>query len=323
MSPKKLAHLPQLFRGPFLRKIAGGTYYSELAERLSFVGLRDLLDCNLGDIFSEVYKILVTHYRTEYVYKNSLTTSWLDTSISDKSFVTDEFKVGKSRVDLAIFSNSSTAYEIKSEFDSTLRLSTQTTEYTKVFDHVYVVGTHGMKSKIEQAISSDIGIILLQESGELQVVKESASHAKKISLGVTFDCLRQKEMLAIANKLSGEAISVPSSRVYTECKARFRQLLPFEAHHHAAEQFRNRQYSSASESLLKEVPPALKHAALTFRASNEEMHSLRQQLCIKPRPYKAPSIPKIKMTHNHKVNSAYEQLPPVLERKTKRIACTA
>lgn len=314
MSPKRLDQLPQLFRGPFLRKVACDSYYSELVERLDHAGILELLDCSLADIFTEIYALLMKSYRCEYVYKNSLALRWLtESSHFGQSFVTDEFRVGKNRVDLAIFADFTRAYEIKSEYDSTLRLPSQTTEYAKVFDRVYVVTSDRLKGKFTTDLPQNIGIITLNERGEFLKARESKSHAQQTNLSVAFDCLRRSEMVAIVESITKSLIDVPTSLIYAECKSKFRRLLPFDAQRLIAEQIRNRRYSTASEELLRVVPEALKHAALTIRASNSEMKRLQCALAEKPRPHQKP-IPK------DKAKPHYENILPLFQRQTKRVA---
>ena len=145
-----LRHLAPLFRGPFLRKIARGRYYPELIERLSSGNLQHFSRLPMHEIFDSVYALLLRRYRCEYVFKNLLTQHFLSKRIQYNGVhVTDEFHVGKSRVDLAVFSDVSVAYEIKTEFDSPTRLFSQTGEYVKMFEYVYVVTTEKLRSKIQ------------------------------------------------------------------------------------------------------------------------------------------------------------------------------
>ena len=85
-------------------------------------------------------------------------------------------------------------------------------------------------------------------------------------------------MTAIIEKLTKSKLDVPNSRIFTECKKRFRSLLPFEAHALVLDQISARQYSVDSAFLVRDAPLSLKHAALTLRASNQEIQSIRQQL---------------------------------------------
>ena len=291
MSTKHLSQLPQLFRSPFLRKIAKGNYYGELVERLEIADLTHLLALRLADIFEEVYQILLQNYRCEYVFKNTITQNWfLAKHSTEHSYVTDEFRVGESRVDLAIFSKTSVAFEVKTEFDSPFRLQSQSSAYMKVFDLVYVVTTEAMLLKLNGSIPASIGILLLGKAGNLKTERPSEHHSRHTDLNLAFDCLRQQERLSIVRRFCNAKIEVPNSKIYTECKRQFRRLLPFEAQFHLVEQIRQRAYPSAIISLMLEVPKSLKHVALTLRATSQETKRISSELKMIPR--------RLNHTHN-------------------------
>jgi hypothetical protein len=285
MNTKRLAQLPQLFRSPFLRKVALGKYHRELCERLASAGLSDLLELKLGDIFENIYEILMKYYRCEYVFKTSLLRTFFDSELSadHQSYLTDEFRVGACRVDLAIFSAVSIAFEIKTDYDSATRLPSQTSEYCKVFDFVGLVTTDKMFRKLKRAIPQDIGVLTLNEAGTFSLVRDSRSHANKTDLGAMFDCLRQKERLAIVERVCGYKGNAPNSKIYAECKRRFRQLIPFEAHAHCLEVLRNRGYPAPSVQLMLDVPNSLKYAVLMLRAPNHEMRRINDELQVVPK----------------------------------------
>jgi hypothetical protein len=311
MNTKHLSQLPQLFRGPFLRKVAVGHYYKELSERLATAGLTDLLKLRLGDIFQSVYEVLLQQYRCEYVFKNALTQKWfLSRHSMESSFVTDEFRVGENRVDLAVFSKTSVAFEIKTEFDSAARLPSQSLAYMKVFDLVYIVTTSTMLPKLEDWIPKTVGVLELRDAGNFKTVRSSESHANQTDLTAAFNCLRQSERISIVEQISKRKVEVPNSRVYTECKRRFRSLLPFEAQDHVVQHIRKRPYSAASVTLMREAPEALKHAALTLRATNQEIKQIMEEL---------KTIPQTK-TQNKK-DKDDEHIFSVSEREARGTVC--
>lgn len=310
MNTQNLTQLPQLFRSPFLRKVALGRYYNELAERLEIAGLSSLMKLRLSDIFEAVYEVLLQSYRCEYVFKNTLMQNWfLSRHSPDRSFITDEFRVGESRVDLALFSKTSVAFEIKTEFDSATRLPSQSTAYMKVFDLVYIVTTELMLPKLNDWIPKTVGVLLLGNSGSFKTIRDSESHACRADLSMIFDCLRQPERLSIAEKISRPKIEVPNSEIYDECKRIFRRLLPFEAHAHVVQQIRNRAYPTASAELMAKVPNALKHAALTLRATNKEIKKINAELRMIPQQTNKQHI-----EHD-------EHIFPIPAREAERIAC--
>ncbi|MGA2686321.1 MAG: sce7726 family protein [Verrucomicrobiota bacterium] len=282
MSTKHLSQLPQLFRSPFLRKVARGNYYNELVERLEFAGLSDFLKLRLSDIFEAVYEILLQSYRCEYVFKNTLMQNWfLSRHSTERSFITDEFRVGKCRVDLALFSKTSIAFEIKTEFDSPMRLPSQSTAYKRVFDLIYIVTTSAMLPKLK--IPKSVGVLQLEKSGSFKTVRDSESHANQTGLLIAFNCLWQSERVSIVELNSKPIKNLPNSEIYGECLRKFRRLLPFEVQRHVVQQIRNRTYPEAVTALMSNVPNSLKHAALTLRATNQETNRINAELKTVPR----------------------------------------
>lgn len=302
--------MPQLFRGPFLRKVALGSYDVELAERLDSAGMAELIGLPLWEIFERVYEVLLMNYRCEYVFKNAITQNWFLAKHSlERSYITDEFRVGKSRVDLAIFSNTSIAFEIKTEMDSTSRLSTQTIDYMKVFDLVYVVSSPSLTARVQEEAPKTVGILELTRSGTIRTVRPSESHGGHTIFGVGFGCLRQAEMLSIVEETLGVCLTVPTSRIYTECKNKIRHLLPFEFQQQLVGQLRKRRYPQSTTQLLGDVPRSLKHAALTLRASQREVTRIRSEF----------QIPPIK--RRIKPTDINEHLLPIPQGQTERTAC--
>jgi hypothetical protein len=66
---------------------------------------------------------------------------WLSASHDGSAHIAEEFGLenGSSRIDMAVFSDSITGYEIKSDFDNTARLYNQIHSYNRIFDRIYIV----------------------------------------------------------------------------------------------------------------------------------------------------------------------------------------
>ena len=95
---------------------------------------------SLENWFDFFYLILQAHYPCEYVYKNSIAIDlYLTRHELQKSILIDEFRSRDSRADTVVINDTSTVYEIKSEYDSFSRLECQISDYRKIFDHIYVV----------------------------------------------------------------------------------------------------------------------------------------------------------------------------------------
>lgn len=69
-----------------------------------------------------------------------------------------ELKAGKSRVDLCKINGISTAFEIKTDFDTIHRLHQQMTDYFEIFEKVYLICPESKVKKMEQYIPDNCGI---------------------------------------------------------------------------------------------------------------------------------------------------------------------
>lgn len=97
-----------------------------------------------------INEFLLRHYPNETTIKSTFINNVLCKS---KNHVTVfELKVGKSRLDLCKINGVSTAYEIKTELDTSVRLESQMTDYFKTFEKVYLIcsenNIHAMIDKI-------------------------------------------------------------------------------------------------------------------------------------------------------------------------------
>ncbi|NRF37566.1 sce7726 family protein [Pedobacter foliorum] len=77
---------------------------------------------------------LLTHYRHEYLYKVALLNSHVlhNHSLSD-TILLNEFRIGNSKADTILINGANKVFEIKTELDSPVRLSTQIDDYYKGF----------------------------------------------------------------------------------------------------------------------------------------------------------------------------------------------
>ena len=204
-SPQFGAIFP-IFRGPFLRRVAKGRHVSTLLElEENFSAFSPPRQCQpLRDWFDFFYALLSSNYRCEYVYKNAIATQlYIGRHRLQDSLLTDELRSGNSRADVVILNGTSTVYEIKSELDSFDRLENQLADYRSVFDRIVVVTTKGKVSLLTELVGEHVGIMSLDATGELAVVKEPSSNKANTSPAAVFDCMRQSEFCAVVKNAFG------------------------------------------------------------------------------------------------------------------------
>lgn len=90
-----------------------------------------------------------------------------------------EMAIGDSRIDVCRINGGSYAYEIKTEYDSFDRLSSQMNDYMKAFEKVYVVVPKSRAVEVRSFIPSDCGIISYRQVSDNSLVFSYYKHSEK------------------------------------------------------------------------------------------------------------------------------------------------
>jgi len=102
---------------------------------------------SLASLFDSAWRAMRCAYRNEFVYKTENANRIVFGRHSpNTASLYVELPVGRSIVDVAVFNGTSTAYEIKTEFDTPRRLTTQTSDHLTAFDRVCLVTHRRLKS---------------------------------------------------------------------------------------------------------------------------------------------------------------------------------
>jgi len=260
--------LASIYRPQALLKLVTDGISSEFLNLLSTSGLTSTLPRNttVHEAFEAGFDRLFSEYRNEYIYKNIIATNvFLGRHLINSSSMLPEFRIGKSKIDVAIFNGTSTGYEIKSELDSLDRLSDQFKDYLLFFDKMYVVTHSNHLKALERVLPHRVGLMLLKDKGSLSVVREAVSNAENTDPSVIFDSLRMGEYKSIIKKEYGEIPNVPNTLIFKECKKLFTQMAPTKAHSHAVTALRQRSLKKALVQDFKWVPKSL---IFTWTVSN-------------------------------------------------------
>lgn len=102
-----------------------------------------------------VYSLLRKYYRNEFYIKKSFVIHEL---MQSQSVTFTEYPISDSRADIVSVNGHSSAYEIKTHYDSLARLKKQISDYSKCFEYVYVICSDTKADKIEEIIPKHCGI---------------------------------------------------------------------------------------------------------------------------------------------------------------------
>lgn len=273
--------IAQVFSQQFLGRVARADHRGtvlELGDLFSAHGPPDQ-QAPLADWFDFFYSVLATQYRCEYVYKNAVATHfYLARHSLQEAALLNEFRSGDSRADTVVVNGTSTAYEVKSEFDGTGRLDKQLSEYRRVFDRVVIVTTPGKVSSVLERAREAIGVHVLNREGGIEEIRKAQSNKNNTDPGAIFDSMRQAEYCAALQDAFGHVPHVPNALLYREARKLFCRLNPAQAHDLMVRQVARRGKRQAYVDLINEAPHSLKYACLAFARPQYVAEQIRERL---------------------------------------------
>ncbi len=231
---KYLPALGRVFTPIVMDNLSQKGYSGYLSEVCTNSGLLKKIDTSmtLGQFFDWVYNLLFKSYRNEYIYKNVIAHKILlgRHSLNTSRMLT-EFRVDKSKADVVILNGTSTVYEIKSEYDSFVRLKKQIQAYFKVFDYINVITSPSQAEKLKTILPDNAGIFVLTKKNTITTIRDSQSNKKNINTSILFNSLRKAEYTEIIKGYYGKIPDVPNTLIYNrECKELFCKMQPVIAH---------------------------------------------------------------------------------------------
>ena len=241
-----------------------------------FRGLIDPSIITYGDFLEYGYNLLVKSYRNEYVYKNQIVNSIVKKHGLKASVILNEFHVGNSIADLIFLNGTDRAYEIKTEYDSEVRLLSQLSDYRKVFSRVYLVIPQSFLSRYESMLDDSIGIILLTKRNSMKEYKKAIPNYDYLDAETMMKCLRKEEYTDIIRKMSVVPDTTPV-RFFQACLEVFRSLPIMELHSQFINTLKRRKLHNYSY-IENEVPDYLKLLAINLNPDNMQCQGLNNVL---------------------------------------------
>lgn len=220
-----------------------------------------------------------TSYRCEYVYKSAIANRIVFGRHSPRtSSLAIEIAVGRSIVDAAVFNGTSTAYEIKTEFDSHRRLSTQTQDYLRAFDRVYVVTHPPLAERYEALVDRRIGILCLTGKGSLTEIRAAIGDQSRVEPAAVFRMLRQKEFMDIVLTHFGAQPMLPNGLLFEHYRKLFEKLTAEQAHEGLVRAMRARTTDDESVSFVQALPKSMRALAYATPLSRPQRRRVLEAL---------------------------------------------
>lgn len=252
---ERLHYYASLFSGNVVQRSLKYNDYSAIFECLHRYD-SDLMSRGLTywDYFDYVYRILEKNYRNEYVYKNTLIKGYIVKEYSLKETkVFNEFRIGMSIADLAMFNGTSKAFEIKTELDNDKRLASQLGEYAKLMEEAYLVVSADLVDKYLPDIDPGVGIIALYPQGRSLKI-ESRRDARKnscVDIDVLMSSVRCDEYRWMVKTAYGSLPDVSDFEMFDACKDLLKRLPSTKLQRLFLDAVKKRKNSTG---LLKSVP---------------------------------------------------------------------
>lgn len=225
-------------------------------------------------LFDMLYSALERDYRAEYYFKNEIIRRIFEARHNpNRSAVLLEKHIGNwaSRVDLIVVNDTTTAYEIKTDYDDLSRVRSQTDHSLRVFDRVYVVCSDCRTESVKEMIDDRVGILELRPDGSFRRDRAAVPNAEFVDPVAVFDLLRQNEYLDALRHRFGPLPKLDPVERYGYCSTRFSQLPPAAAYGILLSALRRR-HVRADRAPLAQLPYALGH--LYYKATVKEREML-------------------------------------------------
>ena len=251
--------LAQLFARPLMATAAQEGSPRVFHQALRAAGVRATKDEPLGSVLDECMGRLQRHYRCEYVYKAAVADRVVFGRHSPRTASLHvELPVGRSIVDLAVFNGTSTAYEIKTEFDSEKRLASQASTYLKAFEHVYVVCHPDRVERCLRVSDPAVGVLALTRRGQLATVRPAIASRDRMDRSLLFRLLRASEYQAAVERLCGTQPDMPNGKRFSHYSRVWETLTLDQAHQAVVAAMRRRTTQSSVSEFVSALPKSLR-----------------------------------------------------------------
>lgn len=207
----------RLFSTAAFRPVLSGRDSSRTDSTVRQLGeMLCLNDASRGEIVESAYGVLSDRYRSEYLYRNLITSKYfVGRHRAANSVLLHELSIGSSIADCVLINGAGTVYEIKTEYDDASRLETQIADYRKAFPIVnLVINESDVDKYLPLAKDNGLGVVALSRRGHLSVRLAAREDRSSLDLRSMFNILRVSEVQNVLCECVGAVPDVPNGRRY-------------------------------------------------------------------------------------------------------------
>lgn len=272
--------IARFFSRPVLEDIVRRGSAEQVGSELVALGVTTgKSQTSMADLFEAAFTLLSRHYRCEYVYKAAIANRIVFGRHSPSTAsLAIELGVAGSIADAVVFNGTSTAYEIKTEFDSHRRLSTQTADYLRAFDKVYVVTHPDLATHYASLVDERVGILSLSSKNSFSEIRPAIADIRRIEPAVVCNMLRQKELMNTVQQYFGPQPELPNTQTTQHYSELFCQLEQSRVHLALVASLRQRTTAPDIAHFISSMPTCLRSLAFAMPLSRPQRQRLLDAL---------------------------------------------
>lgn len=199
------------------------------------------------------YEYLRTMYRSEYYYRNLIASKlFVGRHRASGAVLLNEFRVGASVADCVLVNGRGIVYEIKTEYDSPEKLTSQIASYYRAFPFVNVVTHASQAAKYQRLlVNTPVGVYAVGRRGTLSQVKEMEPFYSDLDVKAMFNTLRQSEIEKILTQYYGAVPALPNGIRYATHLSLAQEIPTIEFQRHMLSALKGRELMHSRDLVLK------------------------------------------------------------------------
>lgn len=231
------------------------------------------------DYYAEAFAILRRRYQSEIVYKEAISNWWMNRSGNRASpGLLFEVRSGTSKLDvLCLGASAAAAFEIKTEYDQTRRLSSQLLNYRKRFPLVSVVVSGEANQRSIDSLPKAVGIFAVTARGGLRLVRAPTADYSCIDPAASVGLLRREEALLLARRFGIDLSDVPNTLFQSRLREKVSTIPPRDLAFEVSSRLRRRS-TSVGMGDLRALPIGLRAAVAGCELGMRDLSELRSLL---------------------------------------------
>lgn len=235
----------------------------------------DIKNKTHGELFDLLHLSMIKDYRNEYIYKNAIANKIVlgKHKFKNISFFTELFVWGVI-ADVVVANGTTTAYEIKTAYDSFSRLSKQVGIYEQAFEHINVVIPESKLSNLLKVAPDNVGIIILSDNFTFQEYRKPVSNKDTLSTEIMASLLHASDKKCLLKKYFNKELEYKSVNDFYNEKKYLLELDREIMHKELLSSMHKRQYDQQRKDLVLKAPESLRSILISANYSRPKMKSI-------------------------------------------------